>query len=196
MADKPILEEYEWDDLWWERNDDTTHPRLMYVGDSISRGIRQHWNGATGARWYLDNYATSKAVDNPFIIPMAVNFFRQQPNPYDAVLVNGNMHGWHLTDDAFRTHYEALIKALKEACGDVPLVVVTSSAFVDGEKDKTVQARNAIAKALAEKFDLPVIDLYPLSQTLPYTDGAHLTGEGYCGLARLISDVLPTVLGQ
>ena len=34
------LEKYEWDNTWLEQTSDAVKPRVLYIGDSISGGIR------------------------------------------------------------------------------------------------------------------------------------------------------------
>ena len=34
------LETYEWDNVWWEQAPDNEKKRVLYIGDSISCGIR------------------------------------------------------------------------------------------------------------------------------------------------------------
>ena len=39
--DANVLEMYEWDNTWWEQAPDTDRKRVLYIGDSISCGIRR-----------------------------------------------------------------------------------------------------------------------------------------------------------
>ena len=37
-----VLEKYEWDSLWWEQTGESQKPRVLYIGDSISDGLRRY----------------------------------------------------------------------------------------------------------------------------------------------------------
>ncbi len=189
------LETYEWDNVWWERNNDKDHRRIMYLGDSISVGIRNAWNNVENIEWYLDNCATSKAADNPYLLPLAVSFKKQMLS-CDAVLVNNGLHGWHLSIEEYSSHYKNLLCALKAEFGDTPMIIVTTTCVTnDDERNAIAVKRNEAAKALADKLSLPIIDLYPTSTELVHRDGVHLHPDGYLKLTEVILAELKNLIG-
>ena len=58
------LETFEWDDIWYDHVPDNTKPRILMVGDSISRGYRFNVINNLNDTYHTDGWATSKAVDN------------------------------------------------------------------------------------------------------------------------------------
>lgn len=77
---------------------------------------------------------------------------------------------------------------LEEFDGKKIFLVLTTS-VADAEREERVKARNAVALSLAEKYNLPVIDLYTASVDaveFRLDDGVHFSGAGYHKLAEKI----------
>ncbi len=91
------LERFEWDNVWWEQTDSHAD-RVLYIGDSISCGIRRRATEASVNTLLFDGFGTSKALDNPYF-QNSVSMFAAQQGKRCAVLFNNGLHGWHLSDD-------------------------------------------------------------------------------------------------
>ncbi len=180
------LETYEWDSPWWEKNRDLEHARVMYLGDSISWGTCKAWNQTLSEQYYCDVCSTSKAIDNRFLLPLATQFLQQMVKTPEMILVNNGLHGFHLSSEDYAVKYKEFLQAFKAAVGDIPIVLLTTTSVSNEERNALVRERNAKAVQIAEELKIPVIDLYPLSETLKHTDGVHLAVEGYTALAEKI----------
>ena len=194
------LETFEWDDAWIEQANDQETPRVLYIGDSISRGTRRVATLRTDEKIYFDGFATSKAVDNPYFAP-ALSVFAKQQARRGAVVFNNGLHGWHLKDDTeYKAHYERMVQYLLEEFPDTPIALVLTT-YVNSEvRAERVIARNNAVKEVAEKYSLPVIDLYTVSKDhadLLTPDNVHFTQVGYelladamiAGVARLSEEL-------
>lgn len=175
-------ETYEWDNVWWEHTERTDVPRVLYIGDSISCAARRMATAASENTIYFDGLGTSKALDNPFF-PGLIHMFAAQQGQRKAVLFNNGLHGWHLDDETeYAQHYEQMIRVLLSEFEGTPVVLLLTTHVANPDRDKRVQARNRVVKALAEKYNLPTIDLYTLTKEggdLLSGDGVHLKPEGY-----------------
>lgn len=181
------LETYEWDNVWWEHAKTEGVPRVLYIGDSISCATRRVATATSGETIYFDGFGTSKAVDNPYFKD-SVRMFAKQQRERQVVLFNNGLHGWHLSDETeYARYYEEMIGFLLDEFKDTPLMLLLTTHVVNPERDQRVVARNDIVSKLAEKYDLPVIDLYSLTKAhedLISKDGVHLEKEGYRLLAE------------
>ena len=92
---KTVLEKYEWDNLWIESTDENESNRVLYIGDSISCGTRNIATMQTQKEILFDGFASSKAVDNPFLKESISLFISQLPK-LEMILFNSGLHGWHL----------------------------------------------------------------------------------------------------
>lgn len=182
------LETYEWDNPWWEHTEITDKPRVLYIGDSISRGTLFPLNKLADGKILFDNFATSKALDNPFFIP-SLELFLSQTGRCDCIIFNNGLHGWHLSDEEYAEGFENMLRYLEKK-GIPVYVMLTTHLPLDEEREKTVISRNAAASAAAAKHGFGIIDLHRVSSALSMDDycgdGVHFHNEGYEALAKEI----------
>ena len=173
------LETYEWDDVWFEKTGNGSAKRVLYIGDSISCGVRKNITKCSFDSILCDGYATSKAVDNPHFTTMIELQLSQQVK-CDGVLFNNGLHGWHLSDDEYFNCYEKTVKFILSKT-KAPLYIVLTTT-IKGDRNDRVIKRNELAKIVANKYNLKVIDLYDISQknnNLMSDDGVHFVDAGY-----------------
>jgi len=186
------LETYEWDNVWWEHTEDGVKPRIMYIGDSISAGLRNHAQKKLENQILIDRFGTSKAVDNTYFTE-SIRLFGVQQGRRNLIIFNNGLHGWHLHDtEEYRIHYEKIVCFLqKEYPGTKIALVLTTS--VVGERNERVIARNNVVRKIADKYSLPVIDMYKASIecfSFICDDGVHFKEAGYEKMAeRLVKEV-------
>ncbi len=184
------LETYEWDNVWIEHaNDEKERQRVLYIGDSISCATRLKATAETGKRILFDGYGTSKALDNPFFEESIRLFARQEPEKRIAVIFNNGLHGWHLDEASYEYWYEKAVRFLLEEFKGTPVYLLLTTHTAKPERNARTIVRNGAVLKIAEKYSLPVIDLYTVSlenETLLSCDGVHFTDEGYLLLAKEI----------
>ena len=192
------LETYEWDNVWWEHANIKGIPRVLYIGDSISCGTRRKATEVAENKLFFDGFGTSKALDNPYFADSIRMFAKQQENRV-AVLFNNGLHGWHLDDATeYGVYYEKMIKFLLKEFENISLFLVLTTHVANLERDARVVVRNRVVLELAKKYGLPIIDLYEIVKEHSdlFTDGVHLTGEGYGLLAKeLVENVSKAIKG-
>ena len=182
------FETFEWDSVWIEHADEPDRKRVLYIGDSISCGTRLIATAQTGKQILFDGFGTSKALDNPYFKD-ALHLFATQQGQRSAVLFNNGLHGFHLDDETeYRDHYEEMVRFLLKEFGATPVYIVLTTHIADTAQNQRVILRNRAAREIAKKYDLPVIDLYAVTEQIPdqLTDGVHLTEAGYNALAAEI----------
>ena len=158
-----VLEKYEWDNVWWENTEATETPRVLYIGDSISCATRGRATAASNNTLLFDGLGTSKAVDHPCFAE-TIRLFAKQQGDRVAVLFNNGLHGWHLDDAvAYRECYQAMLQFLMEEFGSTPIFLVLTTAVSDAERNARVMVRNKAVWELANAYNLPVIDLYTIT---------------------------------
>ena len=186
---KVTFETYEWDNTWIEKSNETSAKRVLYIGDSISCGTREALNAISDGEILFDGFGTSKALDNPYYFP-SFSLFARQESSRNAVIFNNGLHGWHLDEQEYSKLYnEFLDKLINEFPGTLIIPVLTT--FVtnkDYHNDRVIN-RNIIVKELAASKNLPIIDLYTVSEqndNLKIDDGVHFTEAGYKVLANAV----------
>ena len=183
------LETYEWDNTWIEEANNADAARILYIGDSISCGVRRIATERSGKKIMFDGFGTSKALDNPYFLDTLRMFAAQQPKR-DAVIFNNGLHGWHLDDEKeYPAFYEEAVRFMLKEYEGTPLFLVLTTAVADEERLARVQKRNEAALAIAEKYGLFVIDLYKVSSEntdVRSADGVHFWTAGYEKFADFI----------
>ena len=186
-------ETFEWDNTWLVHADKPQMPRILYIGDSISIGIRRGFTAQAGDKVHFDQFATSRGIDNPFFMDVLTPFIKQEARR-DAVFFNSGLHGWHLNDgEEYKEYYEKMLSYLKNQITDVPLILSLTTGLRDEQRNERVKARNDVVKEIAERMGLPVVDLYSVSihnLDLLDADGVHFKPDGY---AKLSAEVIESL---
>ncbi len=185
------LEVFEWDNVWWEHTENDTAKRILYIGDSISCGTRRFVTELSNSEILCDGFGTSKALDNPYLKP-TLELCLQQQRKCNAILFNNGLHGFHLSDAEYERLYDDMLQFLTQT-GKPVYVLLSTDVLQDPAQNQTVDARNQIAAALAEKYCLPCIDLHAVATHHPechVPDGIHFTDQGYKLLANCILEHL------
>ena len=195
------LEKYEWCDFWWGETDEHEHPRVLLVGDSITKGYRSTVSGLLKGTAYVDMLATSRAVDNPAFLFELSYITGEHSLPHDLVHFNNGLHGSHLTPEAYINGMDQAIHLLLDANPDMRLVLVTSTPVtvredvntLHPELNEMVIRRNEQVYALASKYTLPVNDLYTSMLEKPEfrsADGYHYNLEGQKYQADIVANLI------
>lgn len=199
------LETYEWDDVWFDHAEDSSLPRALILGDSISRGCRHVLVKKTIDFLHADNYASSKALDNAAFKPMLETVFSQEKN-LKVVSFNNGLHGWHLQDAAYKAEYEKMVCLLEKLCAKsgAKLVITLTTPLRNSEnlsefdaRNERVIARNEIAKEICKKHGLVLNDFYtPMldKEELYMPDGVHFKEQGYDILSSQMKNVIQSLL--
>ena len=196
------LETYEWDDIWFDHIPETDKPRILLVGDSISRGYRFPVIEALNDSYHTDGWASSKAVDNPAYIPQ-LDLMISQAKDYKLIHINNGLHGWHLSTEDYKNNYEKIICHIQKKYPEIKLVLCLTTPVRNSktkelsDRNSLVISRNEAVLELASKYDLPVTDLYNstlLESFATYTDTVHQNEDGYKLLAEIVNSKIREVL--
>ena len=185
------LECYEWDNVWFEHTDRTDNTRVLYVGDSISCGIRRVATAVAKEEILFDGFGTSKAIDHPLLVE-SFKLYAKQCARLDAIIFNNGLHGWHLKEDEYGRYYDKVIGEIIEEYPTVPVYIVLSTCLKDPVRDERTAERNNEAIKVAEKYGLKVIDIHSVAVENRHllSDGVHFVADGYKALAEKIVSVL------
>lgn len=188
-------ERWEWDNTRIIYANDDTRTRVLYIGDSISWGIRDVATPYCDEKILFDSFATSRSIDNPTFGDALKVFASQQPNR-KAILFNNGLHGWHLEDyNEFGYHYENMVKFLLKEFNE-PVIIVLCTTLSRESGEQRIQVRNKITLEIAKKYNLPIIDLFSVSMQNKdkISDGIHYTDKGYTIFADTILNRLKEIM--
>jgi Lysophospholipase L1 and related esterases len=201
------LERYEWCDFWWEEAENDLKPRVLLIGDSITRGYRQYVNRLLKEIALVDMLATSRAVDNPALKQEIDYILGQNPVGYQVVHFNNGLHGFHVDNDDYKIYLEDILLHIKNRLGHNRIILATSTPVLkqgslnelDSHLNSKVLGRNTIVQDLANKHQFEVNDLYAsMYEKSEYrlNDGFHFNNDGQQAQAGLTANVISCKLNR
>lgn len=170
------LEMYEWDDIWFDHATDVTLRRVIVFGDSITVNFRFALIEQLGGEFYVDNYGTSKAADNPFLLANMDMILAQKK--HDIIHFRTG-HGHHQYAHEYERNTERIVSYLVTKYPEKKLIMSLKPYRVK-DADYVIPRNEAIVR-IAEKYSLPIDDLYSLTLDrvdLLMEDGVHLNQRG------------------
>ena len=182
------LEAIEWVQYWAE---DCTKggPRVLMIGDSISVGYRSEVFARVRDTYGCVTVSTSKALDNPRFCA-EIDALAGFEFEYRAVHFNNGLHGFGLSEEVYREHYEKTVDFLAARWPEARLILAASTPVTDAGLNARVLERNRIAKEIADARGLEWDDLYAAVDgdlSLRANDPFHFNGKGYGILADKVA---------
>lgn len=184
-------EDIEWCDVWMPHMRENGLPRVLLVGDSITRAYYKDVEENLKGKAYVARLTTSAAIGDPALM-MQIHTFLSEAR-FDVVHFNVGMHGWAYTEDDYRKLLPELLKVVrKDAPGARLIWASTTPVRKDrepGPSNARIQARNEIAQKYFTARHIPIDDLYTLMTAHPelHTDDVHFNKEGAGLQARQVA---------
>jgi len=196
VATSPFAREYiEWQDLWVENaaQADAKLPRVLMLGDSISRQYRGRVSQLLKDKAFIANSAGSRCVGDPALL--AETRYVLSLYDWDVIHFNNGLHGGACSDEDFERHLKEWVELIRELQPRAKLVWGTITSTLDGFNGR-VAVRNAAADRVIASFgDIAVDDLGRISREHPEYicgDKIHFADAGVEALAKSVADsVLP-----
>jgi lysophospholipase L1-like esterase len=191
---KVIREDFEWLDVWVPDNTVTTLPRVLLIGDSITRAYYPFVEEDLKGKAVVARLATSKCAGDPVLIKEVSLLLSQYR--FGVIHFNNGMHGWGYTEDEYGAGLKHLVRALKKGAPNAKLIWATTTPVRSSRdlnlldaKTERVQARNRLAAQIMSKEGISTDDLFALVADHPdfyRADGVHSNEEGQKAEANLV----------
>ena len=193
------LERIEWCDIWVTDADKNALPRVLLVGDSITRGYFSPVEKVLFGRAYCSRLTTSRSICDPvFYMELRVVIAQY---PYAVIHFNNGLHGWGYTEAEYEVAFEKLLRVLATEAPQAKLIWASSTPVQEkssmGDYTDRVAARNAIALRWVKKNNIPVNDLYAAmvkEDTYHSKDGVHFNNDGKAVQATQVIDTISKYL--
>jgi len=195
-ADEPVRERIEWVDIWVTDADKSDLPRVVLVGDSITKGyfgaVEKHLAGKA----YCARLTTSKCVSDPTFNDDLQLLLKQYR--FSVIHFNNGLHGWGYTEDQYRNGLMKTVAAVKEHAGDTKFIWATTTPVrktsdlnTFAERTDRVKERNKLAGEIMKEQHVSTDDLFELVKDhADWTsgDGVHFNASGNEALARQVAE--------
>ncbi len=199
-----VREDIEWLDVWLPNTNRQDLPRVLLIGDSITRaygpGVETRLTGVA----YVGRMATSKSLGDPALLEQVALVLREQR--FDLIHFNNGLHGHEYSEDEYRAAFPELLSTIRRYAPGSRLVWASSTDVREtGDLGKAapftarIIERNKIAATFASKEGIEVDDLYSLVTDHPEwhsQDGVHFNQEGVKAQAAQVSSVVKGALAK
>ena len=201
-ADEPVRERIEWIDIWVTDADKSGLPRVLLVGDSITRGYFSGVEKHLAGKAFCARRTTSKCVSDPTLNDDLQLMLKQYK--FSVIHFNNGLHGWGYTEDQYRDGLASTVAAVKQHSGDAKFIWATTTPVRENndlnkfsERTDRVKVRNKLASEIMKKQDIPPDDLFELAKDhadWTSADGVHFNGHGNEALAKQVAESVASVL--
>src|SRR5215472_14441734 len=96
----PIREAIEWCDIWISHANETNLPRVLLIGDSISRAYYPEVETRLAGKAFVARLATSRFVADPQLLKELALVLDE--TKFDVIHFNNGMHGWQHSEEEYR----------------------------------------------------------------------------------------------
>lgn len=188
-AEVPLYarEAIEWCDIWVPGANQAGLPRVLLIGDSITRGYGPDVEKRLAGKANVARLATSAFLSDPMLVKELALMLESMP--FDVIHFNNGMHGWQFSEDDYRKAFPDFLAALQRLAPRAKLIWATTTPLKantpvkPGEawpSDERIIARNTIALEFVKPHNIPVDDLHAIMTGHPeyHSDNVHFNAQG------------------
>lgn len=196
-------ESIEWCDIWISHANETNLPRVLLIGDSITRAYYPQVEKRLAGKAYVGRLSSSAFISDPVLL-MQIKMVLSQYK-FDVIHINNGMHGWHHSEAEYENAFPEYLKTIRDYAPNAkliwanttPLKVSPASSENDTiATDERIAERNAIAAKFMRAQGIPVEDLNTPMRGHPeyHEDNVHFNSRGIAIQAALIAPDIEKLL--
>ena len=192
-------EKIEWCDMWVRGADDAGDlPRVLLVGDSITRSYYPVVERILSGRLECARLTTSKCVTDPIFykeLDLLLSGYR-----FRIIHLNNGLHGMDYDDKTYADHLPRAFRVIENHAKDCRLIWAQTTPMRNAADLTTfdprtarIRERNRIACDLANARNVPVNDLFSLVADHPEyyaDDGVHFNEKGQAVLGERVASFI------
>lgn len=170
-------ENIEWCDIWIPSAPKTDKPRVLLVGDSITKGYYRSVCKQLNQKAYCAKFATSACVSDPAFHKQLKALLSQYE--FRIVHFNNGLHGIGYTEEEYRVGYEQALTSIRTHSPSTKLILALSTPLKEDSDlnhlNPRMNERNRIVCELAKEYGATINDLHAISEGHPeyYRDSCH-----------------------
>ena len=202
----PTREAIEWCDIWISHANKTNLPRVLLIGDSITRDYYPEVEKRLSGKAYVGRLSSAAFVADPALRQQVQMVLGQYQ--FDVIHFNNGMHGWHYSEADYGKALPALIAIIRSNAPQARLIWANTTPLRDGKgangdpqaeySDERIAVRNKIAGEIMATQKIPVNDLFTavLGHREFYQDNVHFNGQGVQVQAAKVAEVVEKELAR
>ena len=192
-----VREAIEWSTTYTYNSLDTTHPRVLLIGDSICNAYQSEVRRILSSRANVTFWASSKCVTDP-------DYFRELDfiagaYSYSLICFNNGLHSLVTDRGEWVAAYRAAVDFLRAKLPDAKLLLLLCTALNDPVRNEIVKRINSDILKTAEEKSLATLDLFTPTDSLDKDkmmgDTFHYKPAAVTMQAELICEAADRLLG-
>ncbi len=198
-------EAIEWCDIWISHANEAGLPRVLLIGDSITRAYYSEVEKRLAGKAYVARLATSAFLSDPMLLAEVALVLDN--TKFDVIHFNNGMHGWNHDEAEYRKFFPGFLETIQKHAPQARLIWAATTPLKQsvptqpGEprsSDERIAARNAIALEFVKPQRIPVDDLFtPMAGHPEYhSDNVHFNGRGVAIQADQVAAQIEKVLAR
>lgn len=197
-------ESIEWCDIWISHANETNLPRVLLIGDSITRAYYPEVEKHLAGRAYVARLATSRFISDPVLLQEIALVLDN--TKFDVIHFNNGMHGWQHSEKEYEQDFQKFLKTVQKYAPNAKLIWANTTPLkvspnlpADNQTqatDERIAARNAIALKLVQAQGIPVDDLNTPMRGHPelHSDNVHFNDQGIASQAAQVAAQIEKLL--
>ena len=197
-------ESIEWCDIWISHANETNLPRILLIGDSITRAYYPEVEKHLAGKAYVARLASSRFISDPVLLQEIALVLDN--TKLDIIHFNNGMHGWQHSEKEYAAAFPKFLATIKDHAPNAKLIWASTTTLKispalppDNQTqatDERVAARNAIAFKILDPYVIDVDDLNSLGRGHPeyHSDNVHFNDRGIALQATQVAAHLEKLL--
>lgn len=202
MRDVIRREPIEWSETWVEDANEEKMPRLLLIGDSITKSYYEQVSKALSGKLSCAKLATSRCIADPILCDELSLLLKQYS--FSIIQFNNGLHGMDNPDEIYQQCFPKVFDFLRSMAPGAKFIWASTTPWrCEGKthdlhkNNERVILRNRIAQEYARAYVIPINDLYGLLIDHPEyydDDGVHLRVAGVEAVAEETIDMIRGLL--
>lgn len=198
-------EDVEWLDIWLPNVNKTGLPRILLIGNSITRQYYPEVQKLLSSTAYVDRISTSKSLGDHALleeISLVLSY-----GDYDIIHVNNGMHGWDYSEEEYSEALPNLYNLIRKRAKKAKIIWATTTPIRSTKemgkfniRNERVKKRNRIVIDFFKDKKVYINDLYKIavkdSTFYSLKDGIHPNSFGVSALANEVARILKYTLNK
>ncbi len=206
QSDPSAHESIEWCDIWISHANEANLPRVLLIGDSITRAYYPEVEKHLAGKAYVGRLSSSAFISDPALIQQLTMVLGQYK--FDIIQFNNGMHGWQHSEKEYDQAFPKFLATIKACAPNAKLIWATTTTLkvspLPGADDpgqatdERIAARNDIALKYIKPAGIDVDDLNSLVKGHPeyHSDNVHFNDHGVSLQAAQVADHIQKLLKQ
>lgn len=192
-------ESIEWCDIWISHANETNLPRVLLIGDSITRAYYPQVEKLLAGKAYVGRLSSSAFISDPVLL-MQIKMVLSQYK-FDVIHFNNGMHGWPHSEKEYEEAFPKYLETIRKYAPNAKLIWANttplkisppSSENFTVATDERIAERNEIAAKYMQAQGIPVEDLNTPMRGHPeyHVDNVHFNSQGIAiQAAQIAADI-------